>query len=90
MYFKREVFGKSYIRVSKLGSNNEICQTDKKTFDDIEQDPKHFVYTHRVTTVRENILENKKKQVREKSGIFIFCQGSLEKNEKSHGKVREN
>ena len=28
-------------------------------------------------------------QVREKSGNFIFSQGNLEKNEKSHGKDRE-
>ena len=28
-------------------------------------------------------------QVREKSGNFIFSQGNLEKNDKSHGKVRE-
>ena len=28
-------------------------------------------------------------QVREKSGSYIFSQGNLKKNEKSHGKVRE-
>ena len=28
-------------------------------------------------------------QVREKSGNYIFSQGNLKKNEKSHGKVRE-
>ena len=28
-------------------------------------------------------------QVREKSGKYIFSQGNLKKNEKSHGKVRE-
>ena len=28
-------------------------------------------------------------QVREKSGNYIFSQGNLKKNEKSHGKARE-
>ena len=45
---------------------------------------------NRVATVREKVLENEKKfQVREKSGNYIFSQGNLKKNEKSHGKVRE-
>ena len=46
----------------------------------------------RVATVRENILENKKKiQVREKSGNFIFSQGNLEKMKKvmeKSGKIK--
>ena len=40
----------------------------------------------RVATVREKVLENEKKS---RSGNYIFSQGNLKKNEKSHGKVRE-
>ena len=38
---------------------------------------------NRVATVREKVLENeKKKQVREKSGYYIFSQGNLKKMKK--------
>ena len=39
-----------------------------------------------VATVREIVLENEKKfQVREKSGNYIFSQGNLKKKEKKSG-----
>ena len=39
--------------------------------------------------LEKKILENEISQVRERSEIFIFSQGNLEKMKKSQGKVRE-
>ena len=50
----------------------------------MSQSPLSWYVYDRVATVREKVLE-----VREKSGNYIFSQGNLKKNKKSHGKVSE-